>query len=384
MAKLMDDAAAGKVRFYLQFGGQGAPWYKELAAYYKTGELKKFFDVALGALEEEMPGLGGAIGLPLGLAARKWLDDESSLPPEEYLGCAAVSIPMIQITQLAHFENLHRQGFDRRKVIEFAKGATGHSQGLIPASLVAMGHADDAYYANMAQYVKYLLYLGVRAQEAYPYFDPTDDEIKASEALGGKTPTPMVASLGATHEEIQKLVDEVNTGLPASEKIYISLYNSPSNRILSSFRSSLIKFHAKIKDRVDSKELKYVYLRTTCPFHCPLMEGVRAPFEKDIQRLKFSYPGSALKIPVVSFFDGRNMQKDDEIAYKMYIDMAINPLYWEKSMTPVKNDASITHIIDLGPGKTSQRLSQDTLAEMGNETPVLAAGVPKDIKTLLA
>ena len=86
------------------------------------------------------------------------------------------------------------------------------------------------------------------------------------------------------------------------------------------------------------------------------MEGVREPFEKDIARLKFSYPGSALKVPVYSFFDARNMQ----------------------------DDAGITHVLDMGPGKTSQRLTQDTLKGMGSETPVLAAGVPKDLKTLLA
>ena len=193
MAKLMEDAAAGNARFYIQFGGQGAPWYKELAAYYKGGTMQPFFDVVLKALEEEVPGLDGAVGLPEGLEARKWLDDDSSLPAEDYLGCAAVSIPMIQITQLAHFENLHNNGYDRAKLIEYSKGATGHSQGLIPASLIAMGLSGDEYYANVAQYVKYLLYLGVRAQEAYPHFAPTEDEIKASEALGGKVPSPMVA-----------------------------------------------------------------------------------------------------------------------------------------------------------------------------------------------
>ena len=384
MAKLMEDAAAGNARFYIQFGGQGAPWYKELAAYYKGGTMQPFFDVVLKALEEEVPGLDGAVGLPEGLEARKWLDDDSSLPAEDYLGCAAVSIPMIQITQLAHFENLHNNGYDRAKLIEYSKGATGHSQGLIPASLIAMGLSGDEYYANVAQYVKYLLYLGVRAQEAYPHFAPTEDEIKASEALGGKVPSPMVACLGGTHEEIQALVDEVNGTLPEAEKIYLSLYNSPTNRILSSFRGSLIKFHEKIKDKVDAKELKYVYLRTTCPFHCPLMEGVREPFEKDIARLKFSYPGSALKVPVYSFFDARNMQDDAELAINMYVDMAINPLYWDKSIQPVKDDAGITHVLDMGPGKTSQRLTQDTLKGMGSETPVLAAGVPKDLKTLLA
>ena len=382
--ELFQNAKDGKAKFFVQFGGQGAPWYKELSAYYKNPDFKKFFDVALGALDAERSTVEGTVGLPNGIDARKWLDDPESIPSEDYLGCAAVSIPMIQMTQLAHLENLVLQGYSRGDLAGVTLGSAGHSQGLIPASLLAMGLDGDAYLEGVSQYMKYLLYLGVRAQEVYPAFAPSDEETAKSQELGAKgLPTPMVAFLGDTHETVQKLVDEVNSELPESEKIYISLYNSPSNRILSSFRSSLIKFHEKNKAFIDENKLKFVYIKTTCPFHCPLMEAIREPFSKDIERIGFSYPGSALKYPVFSFYDGRNMQEDDELAYNMAWDMAIHPLYWEKSVGPVSKNGDITNIIDFGPGKASQRLTADTLKGMDCETPVLAAGVPKDLKVLL-
>jgi len=377
-------AQAGNARFYIQFGGQGAPWYKELKSFYDDSNFKKFFDAALGAIDEERPNAEGTVGLPHGIDARGWLDDESKIPSEEYLGCAAVSIPMIQAAQLAHFENLVVKGFERKNFAEFSLGATGHSQGVIPAALLSMGLEGDDYYEGVRKFMKYLLYLGVSAQKAFPEFDPTEDEVKESEELGGKTPTPMVAVLGLSHDEVQKMVDEVNGGLDSDKQIYISLYNSPSNRILSSHRSSLIAFHRKYKERIDNKEFKFVYLRTTCPFHSALMEPVRQHFEPEIKRIGFDYEGDQLKLPVWSFFDQQNMQQEGEsLPIKMYVDMAIHPLYWSKAMAPVEENDKITHILDFGPGKTSQRLSTDTLAEMSRQVPVLGAAIPKDLKTIV-
>lgn len=385
MSQLSDKASAGGAAYYLQFGGQGAPWLKELSGYFAAGSHKKFFSVVFDALKAERPRVEGTVGLPQGIDLETWLRKPEGAPDEDYLGCAAVSIPMIQITQLAHFEFLtSHPGFDRTTLMAHSRGATGHSQGLIPAALVAMAHSDAEYYDHVSQFVKYLLYLGVRAQETFPYFAATEQETADSLALESKNPAPMVAVLGETHEVVAGLVKEVNATLPADKQIYISLYNSPVNRILSSFRSSLIAFNKHIKSLIDEKKLKFVYLRTTCPFHCHLMDAVRGPFEADIKRLSFSYPGSSLKVPVFSFWDGRNMQGDADIAIPMYIDMAINALYWEKSIEPAARDSKVTHIIDFGPGKTSQRLTQDTLAGLKSETPVLAVAVPKDQKELFS
>ncbi|MBE7440202.1 MAG: ACP S-malonyltransferase [Spirochaetales bacterium] len=385
MSQLSENARAGIAGYYLQFGGQGAPWLKELSAYFGADNHQKFFSVVFDALKAERGRVEGTVGLPQGIDLETWLKKPESVPDEDYLGCAAVSIPMIQVTQLAHFEFLtSKSGYERKTLIGQARGATGHSQGLIPAALVSMAHNDSEYYEHVAQFVKYLLYLGVRAQEAFPYFAATEAEMADSLALDSKNPAPMVAVLGETHEFIGGLVKEVNATLPADKQIYISLYNSPVNRILSSFRSSLIAFNKRIKPLIDEKKIKFVYLRTTCPFHCSLMEPVRPLFEADIKRLGFSYPGSDLKIPVYSFWDGRNMQNDTDLAIPMYIDMAINALYWDKSIDPAARDSKVTHIIDFGPGKTSQRLTQDTLESLAAEKSVLAVAVPKDQKELFS
>ncbi len=381
---LLKQAQDNNARFYIQFGGQGAPWYKELAKFYKEPAFQKFFDAALAAVEEERPRVEGSVGLPHGIDVKGWLEDDSTIPSEDYLGCAAVSIAMIQMTQLVHVENLLQNGFSMNDLMANTLGTTGHSQGLIPASLMALTLSGDDYYAAVNKYMKYLLYLGVSAQKAFPFFDPTDEEVAQSESLGGKTPSPMVAVLGLDHAEVEKMVLEVNGGLDADKQIYVSLYNSPTNRILSSHRSSLIAFHEKYKADIDEKKFKFVYLRTTCPFHCKLMEPVRDIFIPEVQRIEFKYSGDELKVPVYSFFDGEDLRaQKDNLPVKMFEDMAINTLYWDKSMKPAVDDSKVTHILDFGPGKTSQRLSADTLKELGRELPVLGAAIPKDLKEIL-
>lgn len=383
-AALLKKAQAGEAHFYVQFGGQGAPWYKELVKYYKEPAFKKFFDAGISALEEERPHVEGTPGLPEGIDARGWLEDDSKIPSEDYLSCAAVSIPMIQMAQLAHLENLLQNGFPMDQMIAHLAGTTGHSQGLIPASLVALGKTGDEYYDAVNLYTKYLLHLGVASQKAFPHFAPTAEELAKSEELGGKAPAPMVAVLGLEHADIQKKVDEVNATLPADQQIHMSLYNSPSNRILSSFRSSLVAFHEKFKAEIDEKAFKFVYLRTTCPFHCPLLNPTRDHFLPELKRIGFNYTGADLKVPVYSFYDGANLQESgDQLGVKMFEDMVLNTLYWEKSMSPAVANDKISHILDFGPGKTSQRLSMDTLKELGREIPVLGAAVPKDLKEIL-
>ena len=380
--KLLKEAASGNAKFYVQFGGQGAPWFKELGKYYAEPEMKKFFDVAIEATEKAVKSVAGTVALPYPVELRKWLDNPETVPGDDQLAIAGVSMPMIEITQFAHVENMNLKGFTINDIIQNAAGTTGHSQGLIAASFAALDLKGDVYYQALGLYVQYLMLMGVRAQEVFTEVFATDAQNEKSEANGVKAPAPMVAVLGADHNAIEAMVAETNKALPDGEKVYVSLYNSPSNRILSSPRNSLIKFHEEHKAKLEELGVKDVYLRSSCPFHCELMKPIQEKFAKDVEALGFSYTGKDLKVPLYSFFDGRNMQNDAELGNTMCEELMVKTLYWDQSMKPVAGDSSITHVIDYGPGKTSQRLSLDTLAGLGVERTVLSAAVPKDQKTL--
>ena len=370
---LIKKAQSGEARFYLQFGGQGTPWLPELLRYYQNPDFKTFFDTVFRALEEEQPRVEGTVGLPRGLDLQAWLKDKESIPSEEYLSYAAVSLPLIQVTQFAHYENLRVQNISHQDLISWSLGAAGHSQGIIAAAFTALALEGEAYYEALAQFIKYQLYLGVSAQKAHPYLSAAPEELAESQSLGAKKPSPMAAVLGGEHSTMEKLVEEVNTELPAEAKIYISLYNSPTNRILSSYRSSLIAFHKKYRKQIDEKQFKFVYLNTSCPFHCPLLKDMRPIIEREIQHTAFRCNSKDLKLPVYSFSDQGNYQDiKGDLGIRMFEDLMLNTLHWDKAMHAVTIDKKISHVLDFGPGKTSQRLSTDTLKGLGCEKSVIA------------
>ena len=382
MSTILNEAIAGKNKFYLQFGGQGAPYLKELTGYYKEGKMSRFFETAFAAVDKAVALADGSAALPFPVELKKWLEDETSQPKDEHI--AGISLGLIQLAQFAHYENLHIQGFDRSAMLKATLGMSGHSQGLIAASFAALQLVGDAFYEGVDKYTQYLFMMGVRAQEVHPFIFASAEEEAKAEAAGSKAPSPMVAVLGDSHETIEAMVKEINPSLPEDKRIYVSLYNTPNNRILSSFRSSLIAFQEKFKDTLAEKGIKYVYLRTTCPFHCTLMEAIKAPFAKDIEKIGFHYTGKDLKSPVISFSDGKDLRTENELGMRMCDDLMVQPLYWDKAMAPVAENSAISHVIDFGPGKVSQRLSVDTLKGLSNETPVFAAAFAKDLKTLLA
>ena len=381
MSKLLDAAKAGQAKFFLQFGGQGAPYLKEMQKLYAEASMKPFFDVAVSAIEAAAKMVEGTAAHPEKVDFRKWLTEPDHAPSDDAMSIAGVSLGLIAATQFAHYEYLHQQGFNRAEMLKHTVAASGHSQGLITASFTALSLEGKAHYDAIYKYIQYLFLMGVRAQEVFPAIHATADETAKSEALGAKGPAPMVAVLGDSHATIEGWVNAYNGSGP--KKIYVSLYNTPNNRIVSGARTDLIAFHEKHKADFEAKQIKFVYLRSTCPFHCELMVPILEKFKPDLAKIGFDFKGSDLKFPVYSFWDGANLQNEGELGMRMTDDLMVKTLYWEKSMLPVKNDKSITAILDFGPGKTSQRLSMDTLTGLGHEVPVYAIAFAKDLKTVL-
>jgi len=380
MSKLLDQAKAGQAKFFLQFGGQGAPYLKEMQKLYAEASMKPYFDTAVSAIEAAAKMVEGTAAHPEKVDFRKWLTEAESAPSDDFMCIAGISLGLIQATQFAHYEYLHQQGFDRKTMLAHTVAASGHSQGLIAASFTALALEGQAYQDALYKYIQYLFLMGVRAQEVFPQINASVDENAKSEALGAKAPAPMVAVLGDSHATIEGWVNSFNAG---SKKIFVSLYNTPNNRIISGARADLIAFHEKYKGELEAKQIKFVYLRSTCPFHCELMTPILEKFKPDLAKIGFDFKGSDLKFPVYSFYDGANLQQSPELGMRMTDDLMVKTLYWDKAMLPVKNDKSITHILDFGPGKTSQRLSMDTLAGLGHEVPVYAIAFAKDLKTVL-
>jgi len=159
---LIENLLKENKKIFFQMGGQGSPWYSELKKLYDSGTLNDFFHHAIDAVKELKSLTQNSVATPYGLEPEKWLNDESSIPSEDYLSTAGVSLVMIQMTQLAYYEQF-RLKYPFSAVKSILAAATGHSQGLISATLLALGLEGEDYYKALRLYMKYITYLALRA-----------------------------------------------------------------------------------------------------------------------------------------------------------------------------------------------------------------------------
>lgn len=383
IANFLNQVKAGGGKLFLQFGGQGSPFLKELSKLYESEpSLKEFFEVSFKAISEEVPKLDTKI-LYGGYDFESWVKNPDSAPDENYLCSAPVSIVGIFLTQIANYIAFTNKGFPVSELISNSIGVTGHSQGVISSALIALGKEGADFYAAYVKFLKFVLYIGYRAQELVGPYNPSEALIKANEEVGDKQPAPMVAVIGYSQKELEDRVKQTNEalGLSGDKAIYVSLFNTPDSNIVSGSPESLLELRKKFKAEMDEKKVKFVYLRTTAPFHSPHMNETEKTVPLDMERIGFDFKGSDLKTSVYSIFDGRNMQSDDGIGLPLFKEMLIKTLYWDKAVKAFVSTSNVTGI-DFGPSIVSQKLTQ---ANMGtSENKIYAVSSPKDIKVLLA
>ncbi|EMN51413.1 hypothetical protein LEP1GSC088_4361 [Leptospira interrogans str. L1207] len=383
IANFLNQVKASGGKLFLQFGGQGSPFLKEISKLYESEpSLKEFFDISFKAIAEEVSKLDKKI-IYGGYDFESWVKNPDSAPDENYLCSAPVSIVGIFLTQIGNYIAFTNKGFPVSELISNSIGATGHSQGVISSALIALGKEGSDFYSAFSKFLKFVLYIGYRVQELVGTYNPSEALLKANEEVGDKQPAPMVAVIGYSQKELEDRVKQTNDslGLSGSEAIYVSLYNTPDSNIVSGNPESLLEFRKKFKSEMDEKKVKFVYLRTTAPFHSPHMEDTNKTIPSDMERIGFNFKGSDLKIPVYSIFDGRNMQSDSELGIPLFREMLIKTLYWDKAVKPFVTATNVTGI-DFGPSVVSQKLTQ---ANMGtSENKIYAVSSPKDIKVLLA
>jgi malonyl CoA-acyl carrier protein transacylase len=363
--EILKDAETGKVKFFLQFGGQGGAYLKELQELIKIDFLKGYFDAAAESFAQCMddPDVKkDSWILPQGIDFKSWALNPESAPGISYTSSAAISLPLIGVTQLGHYYRLLKSGFPIDQLIRHSIGATGHSQGVVSASLFALGLEHDKNYEHTSRFIKFLFYTSFRGQQITPVENQMEELIKESKELGDRDLSPMAAVLNCQLERLEKFISQFNNEKKDNEKVYISLYNTPDSNVISAYPYSMLNFRKKFKETMDNEGIKVVYVKTTCPFHSPLLEKAERNFAKDIEKIKFHYKGSDLKVPVFSILDGRNYQKLDKLGTTLFREMVIEALHWDKAIA-VLNEDRATHCLDFGPGKVSMRLSHSWTKE---------------------
>ena len=147
----------------------------------------------------------------------------------------------------------------------------------------------------------------------------------------------MVAILGVD-------LNEINEILSANKNkfiCYIANDNSIGQIVVSGKMEYLELFCLELK----KKNVKYIKLPVSSPFHCPLMNSATSEMHQKIKDTNFKDP----RVSIISNVTASPTNNSVEIK-KLLVDQIEKPVRWRESVNNmIKLD--INHFIEIGPGK---------------------------------
>ena len=230
--------------------------------------------------------------------------------PKEQLDLTINTQPSIFLISFSIYK-LITQEFE--KDLTKAKYFAGHSLGEYSA-LSAAG------YLNFSDTLKLLRIRGDAMQNS------------VSNGEGG-----MVAVLGSTVMEIEKILDENNF----HSNIQIANDNSEGQLVLSGRNFDLDKLRGVLK----LKNIKNLKLPVSAPFHCRLMSKATEIMRNEIDKLTFH----DAKNKLISNVTAEEVSNKKDLK-KLLIDQIESRVRWRESVINMINKG-VDHFIEIGPGK---------------------------------
>ncbi|RDL38698.1 uncharacterized protein BP5553_03038 [Venustampulla echinocandica] len=297
-----------------------------------------------------------------------WLRSPETRPDAVYLAVAPVSFPLIGLLQLAAFEVVARLlGLSPSGMSSMLSGATGHSQGIVTAAVIAASTDWFSFHTMAMKALGLLLSIGCRSQSAV--VAPAARHALISDALHHSEGAPS-AMLSVRHlplQIVQKLVQEINAHLPPNAAIEIALHNERTNFVLAGPPASLHGLNVQLRiikamssqgqARIPFDKRKPAvanrFLPISAPFHSSQLASAVALVLRDVQAQNgLHILGSNLHMPVYSTTaEGMNLRLcgTEDIVPKMIRMIIEQPLHWSAATKL----PGATHIIDFGPGRAA-------------------------------
>ena len=197
--------------------------------------------------------------------------------------------------------------------IKNAKYFAGHSLG--EYSALCCGNA-----ITFEQTIKLLKLRGEAMQNAVP------------SGKGG-----MIAILGKSIDDINNILQEIRDRFVC----YLANDNSNGQAVIS----GLIKDIKMLEDLLSKKNIKFVNLSVSAPFHCPLMKNATEEMRELINNTEFKNP----IVDIVSNVTANPLSKSEEIK-NFLIEQIEKPVRWRESINNMIS-LGVTSFIEIGPGK---------------------------------
>ncbi|GAA5825048.1 hypothetical protein JCM11251_006076 [Rhodosporidiobolus azoricus] len=381
---LLQKVETGEAELYGLFGGQGMNevYFDELQTLYDlyTPLLSSF----LSRASEHLVSLAAAESSTLiyehSLDALSWLQDPSSRPDVPYLASCAVSLPLIGLTQLCQYIVYGKgSSLGPAELGAKFKGATGHSQGVVSALVIAREYPADKqdgsdawqpFYEQALRGLTVLFQIGLQGTLAFPPLAISTALQNSSVENGEGAPTAMLAVTGLEHKALEKKIDEVNGHVKAEGReasVSISLFNGAkafvvtgNPRDLVGLADGLRKNRAPAgKDQSKTPHSKRLpvfsmrFLPINVPYHSSLLSGATEKAVAATSSDASFWSPSTLSFSVYNTEDGSDMRQSSasSLLESVFTQIFTSPIYWATKATAFP--ASATHAIDFGTGGAS-------------------------------
>ncbi len=179
----------------------------------------------------------------------------------------------------------------------------------------------------------------------------------------------MAAAIGLSFDEVSAVLKTVPDAYPG-------IYNSPSQTVVSGTAEGLTAAETALKD---AGAKRYIRLKVSGPFHCPLMADARRQFEEVLRGVAFADP----KLPVYSNVTGEVIATGEE-ARELCLDQLIRTVLWTPEMESLVRDGS-SAFLEVGPGTVLGGLWKAyAKTKEGLEIPMYPAGKLEDMEAIPA
>jgi [acyl-carrier-protein] S-malonyltransferase len=239
--------------------------------------------------------------------------------PEDTLKLTAYTQPAILTVSLAAHAVLSKHGLAPAFV---AGHSLGEYSALVAVGALALGDAARAVRSR-----------GTFMQEAVPA------------GVGA-----MAAVLGLEPEKVKAACDAAAQG----EVLAPANYNSPEQTVIAGHASAVARAEVLLKEAGAKRVMP---LPVSAPFHCALMEPVKARLAEVLGKVKVSAPS----VPVVTNVEARP-NADASRVVPLLLEQVSAPVRWIECVEALKSEG-VTRLIELGPGKVlgglTKRISRD-------------------------
>ncbi|KAK7428334.1 hypothetical protein QQZ08_005231 [Neonectria magnoliae] len=318
---------------------------------------------------------------PQGFDILAWLRDPAQVPDSTYLTFAPVSVPLIGLVQLVHYEvTCKTLGLTPGQFRSRIAGSTGHSQGIIAAAATAVADDWPSWQEATRAAITTLFWIGVRTQQAW---NSVQCNNAVSEAMvqdsidhGERAPSPMLSVRGLTRENLQRCVDATNRYLKQGGRcLSISMTNGLRHFVISGPPKYLYGLNLQIRrakqllvqqrsagDGGKADVVGSRFLDVSVPFHTNWLDQAIPMIQNDVKDVWLQ--PSAMAIPVFSTEDGQDtgceggQESRENVLHKLVELVVSRSVDWGKATACLYPDPdpdpestlATRTVLDFGPG----------------------------------